>query len=402
MSLEGNAITEYASLSGKIHTLVIDKTLSISGAAADAKKVGQEIERLDAIVPDAKEAYEEAKASYDETVATMREVAQEVAEEVAKEEVKETIDALEPQDIGCLMPQIIATATPGSTVTCAKGETVLTAEEVDGVWTFDIPEYGEWAVNTTSVDESGETSETYTSVFDVDTVKLYYAVHIQRQYYTPVYFFGEENTELLGGLTLSVSQGSPTMTQNADHLLLTGPANSNCTIISAKDIAKGDHVQFFAIATRNDGNNQTTASVGFNSGGNSFNLTTNSTKVKINKTLTSNENLGKFYVSANVSSSATYVYLYAMVLVKEDEWEELLTIAGVDSVDVSTLVNDREKMAEILSNLPAVHHMVSCCTGLFMVKAVQSTVFLNALATSQYKEIVYANEHWAKFLAAVV
>ena len=45
MSLEGNAITEYASLSGKIHTLVIDKTLSISGAAADAKAVSDAIDK---------------------------------------------------------------------------------------------------------------------------------------------------------------------------------------------------------------------------------------------------------------------------------------------------------------------------------------------------------------------
>ena len=43
MSLEGAAQMEYASLSGKIHTLVIDKSLSISGAAADAKATGEAI-----------------------------------------------------------------------------------------------------------------------------------------------------------------------------------------------------------------------------------------------------------------------------------------------------------------------------------------------------------------------
>ena len=45
MSLEGKPIAEYASLSGKIHTLVIDKTLSISGAAADAKAVSEAIDK---------------------------------------------------------------------------------------------------------------------------------------------------------------------------------------------------------------------------------------------------------------------------------------------------------------------------------------------------------------------
>jgi hypothetical protein len=43
MSMKGNMDAQYASLSGKIHTLVIDKTLSISGAAADAKATGEAI-----------------------------------------------------------------------------------------------------------------------------------------------------------------------------------------------------------------------------------------------------------------------------------------------------------------------------------------------------------------------
>lgn len=108
MSLEGNAITEYASLSGKIHTLVIDKTLSISGAAADAKKVGQEIERLDNIVPESKEAYEEAKAAYDEAVSGMEEAARAVATEVAKEEVGK----LKAGDVGAYSKEeVLATET---------------------------------------------------------------------------------------------------------------------------------------------------------------------------------------------------------------------------------------------------------------------------------------------------
>ena len=85
--IEGTAKTEYASLSGKIHTFVVDKTLSISGACADAKVVGDNIERLDDILPEAKEAYEEAKAAYDEAVGGMEEAARAVATEVAKEEV---------------------------------------------------------------------------------------------------------------------------------------------------------------------------------------------------------------------------------------------------------------------------------------------------------------------------
>jgi hypothetical protein len=50
--MEGSAMTEYASLSGKIHSLVIDKSLSISGAAADAKATGDKIDRLADLVGD--------------------------------------------------------------------------------------------------------------------------------------------------------------------------------------------------------------------------------------------------------------------------------------------------------------------------------------------------------------
>ena len=62
MSIEGTAQTEYASLSGKIHTFVVDKTLTISGACADAKVVGDKMEGLEKGVDEAKEAYEMAKA----------------------------------------------------------------------------------------------------------------------------------------------------------------------------------------------------------------------------------------------------------------------------------------------------------------------------------------------------
>lgn len=45
MSIEGTANTEYASLSGKIRTFVVDKTLTVSGACADAKATGEAIEK---------------------------------------------------------------------------------------------------------------------------------------------------------------------------------------------------------------------------------------------------------------------------------------------------------------------------------------------------------------------
>ena len=46
-----------------------------------------------------------------------------------------------------LPSRIIVTAPTGSTVTCVKDGVTLTATEVSGTWTFDVPDYGTWTVN---------------------------------------------------------------------------------------------------------------------------------------------------------------------------------------------------------------------------------------------------------------
>lgn len=122
MSLEGNAITEYASLSGKIHTLVIDKTLSISGAAADAKAVGDKIDPLERTV-------EEAKAEYDKAIQGM--------EEAAAQAAADAVGALTAADVGAVTEEevldIIPTAvlkvisTAGTIITATLGDIVLTS-----------------------------------------------------------------------------------------------------------------------------------------------------------------------------------------------------------------------------------------------------------------------------------
>lgn len=66
-----------------------------------------------------------------------------------------------------MKPQIVVTAPTGSTVTCTKGSTTLTATESSGTWTFNVPEYGTWAVNASLGTESASGSVA------VDTVKQY-------------------------------------------------------------------------------------------------------------------------------------------------------------------------------------------------------------------------------------
>lgn len=71
MSANGAIQGNYASLSGKIHTLVIDKTLSISGAAADAKATGDAIAKVGGLDPDKMLAdIQKAQATADAKAAT--------------------------------------------------------------------------------------------------------------------------------------------------------------------------------------------------------------------------------------------------------------------------------------------------------------------------------------------
>ena len=83
MSIEGTAKTEYASLSGKIHTFVVDKTLSISGACADAKSTGEAIENAVDSVKDVAAEY-----ATEEALKAVGELAEEVARESAMSSVQ--------------------------------------------------------------------------------------------------------------------------------------------------------------------------------------------------------------------------------------------------------------------------------------------------------------------------
>lgn len=88
MSIEGTAKTEYASLSGKIHTFVVDKTLSISGACADAKATGEAIESAVGSVHETAAEYATEKA-----LEAVGELASGVAERAAIDSVESLVEA---------------------------------------------------------------------------------------------------------------------------------------------------------------------------------------------------------------------------------------------------------------------------------------------------------------------
>lgn len=399
MSIEGVANTEYASLSGKIHTIAVDKTLSISGACADAKATGDKIEELYDISEDAKEAYEEAKAAYDETVSTMEKVAREVAEEVAKDEVSkitpESIGAITKEDV--LLPQIIVAAPIGSTVTCTKGDIALTTAEVDGKWTFDVPEYGVWVVNR-SLD-----GEDVVRVVNVDTVKIYEVFGLEQLVnYTMLYDNGDECSSVTGGLDKCYyyQNGFTSYNENATNITWSrGTYRGGPTTQAAIDVT--DYTLFVAKVSGGSLIGLATSAVNTGAAGvgtcDIFGDANAAGYIVANKS--SAPNIRSYWGIWGEQSTFT---LYWWFMAKKDNWEELCAFIGEEApTTVDDLLADSVMLSAILNDVNAVSYMICNCTGDFMAKAVTNSAFLTTLSASAHKETVYANEHWAKFLAMV-
>lgn len=98
------------------------------------------------------------------------------------------------------------------------------------------------------------------------------------------------------------------------------------------------------------------------------------------------------------NSPHLYINIYEVFLTKADDWQTLAEKAGINATSISDILTNS---ATLLSNKNAVEFMIYRCTGDFMAKAIQSETFLTALNNSQYKTIIMANEHWAKFLGFV-
>jgi len=324
-----------------------------------------------------------------------------------------------------LLPQIIVTAPTGSVVTCSKGSTVLNTEEVDGTWTFNVPEYGEWTVY----------SELLTASVTIDSVKQYSLELSMEQVvnYTMIYDgdlgeagFSGANTcpSVTGGYnynnyTLQGSgysfSGTPSM--NSDNFTAgfnTPSGNRHAqgiTSINKIDLTPytgliGDGIFYSCIA-------------GF---GSMIGLARELSESTIDIDAYTSDDLkdssrrlfskdfemsGSRYLmvkGARNYDNANYCYntVYHLALYKEDNWGKLCSMLGVAQPEnVSLFFNDKALVESLLDNSYAVFYMINQCTGNFMAAAIQSETFLTALEASPYKDLVYANEHWAKFLAMV-
>ena len=84
--------------------------------------------------------------------------------------------AIESIRVG-FFPRIVVTAPTGSTVTCVKDGVTLTATEVSGTWTFDVPDYGTWTVNAAKGDNSASDTVGVTEVKQYNVSLAYVSIY---------------------------------------------------------------------------------------------------------------------------------------------------------------------------------------------------------------------------------
>lgn len=93
--------------------------------------------------------------------------------------------------------------------------------------------------------------------------------------------------------------------------------------------------------------------------------------------------------------------IFEAFVVKSDDWQTWLSKAGISAASLEAVMSDSAALTTLLSNRLATQYMLLQCTGDVMAAAIQSATFKAALETSPYKDKIYANPHWAKFLAMV-
>lgn len=97
---------------------------------------------------------------------------------------------------GGTVPQVTVNAPTGSTVTAKKGDVTLTAAEKNGVWVFDLPEFGTWVITATD----GTNTVTESVVFEGTKVLTF------------SYFSATIAVTYPAGSTCTCSNGATTLT----------------------------------------------------------------------------------------------------------------------------------------------------------------------------------------------
>ena len=235
--------------------------------------------------------------------------------------------------------------------------------------------------------------------------------------YTMLYDYGDECTDATGGWSLTYSSGG-SLTKATDHLVMAGKSTSYASKVCPAN--KIDFTEYSMLGGKTHVVTRYSTADGCSGQGGitSTNTTASNSVMNADKLVFTG---GVSYTNvlptaepvlyyADISDiNGTYypvlwtynvseVRCYSFALFKADDWSTLCKKAEITA---STITEAISKATAILSNASAVSFMVKNCTGDFMFRAIVDTSFRTALASSPYKNKVYANEHWAKFLAMV-
>jgi len=301
-----------------------------------------------------------------------------------------------------IRPKIIVSAPTGNIVTCSRGDIVLTAESVNRRCVFVVNDYGEWNVTT----ELPQGVETY--VVDVTEVKIYNVAFSPKiKNYEMLYDNGVNGALIPNGFRDYDKTGDPGW----------------CYLISNDNIPFSNYESMFIFCENKGGGNGglylSTGSIDTGTSADKWYFTTAKAKKTARVKTSGWGNIafsfgayasGATYSVATQEIGGTYLrtylggylgndgYWYTFALCHADNWEELASIAGISAASQTDLLS---QSATLFQSIEAVTYLANACTGDFMAEAVLNSTFRSALNASEFSSVVYANEHWAKFLAMV-
>lgn len=320
----------------------------------------------------------------------------------------------------------------GSTVTATKDGKTL-----NGVWNSEenrfeitgITDYGMWTVTATDGDS------TVTQDVLVDVALEYQIVMVYEANYLMLYDFGDQCEEITGGWdgTRTRQPGTSTRygqlsesTMELSYTNSSGSIWSSCDLVTEKMIDLSQYVgaiskfsftgnnpypnfyngyALYAKTSTTDADDSRWAffiNAPQEVGGSAEKITSfdgvRTTALDFDGSYLVIASLCYFWSQPTTASLS----VSSLALYKADDWKTLCSKAGISApANLTALISNASSIAAILNNESAVKFMVRKCTGDFMAAFVTSSACMSALASSPYKETVYANYHWSKFLAMV-
>ena len=238
----------------------------------------------------------------------------------------------------------------------------------------------------------------------------------QKVNYTMLYYYGDECTDITGGWSIYGKYRSPTISKNTDHLYINissgwktgafGMTNSidltNFTCLLSLYKGKSSVTTKVITVQTSKATNSTYGSLDNVTGRISYlELPYTTASQSYLKSIDLSNVEGNYFINCGLNigtGNSCSLSVYALALVKEDDWQTLAEKAGITATSIDDILTNSTML---LSNEDAVEFMIYNCTGDFMASAIQSETFLTALNNSSYKTIIQANEHWNKFLNMV-